>query len=822
MKIYTYDFEVFKYDWTVTIKDYQTKQYIKIHNNAQALEEVIDSDNVYVGFNNKNYDYFIAKGILCGFTNLQLKELSDWLVQDDHIGWNYPKFPKCYFTFPQADVKDDMQMGLSLKEIEGHFGLNIEETQVDFNIDRPLTEEELKLTFKYNQADVDSTEFIFEQRKDYFKNKIKVGELAGIPKIKALGMTNAKLTAAMLQAEKHEYNDERNYVYPRNLKREYIPQEVFDFFDRMYDSNISDEELYKGKQSKLNFMIGPCEVTIAWGGIHGAIPHYEWTQSNGRIIRNWDVGSYYPNTMRICKYYSRSIPNPDLFDQVLKTRMEAKARGDKDTANALKLVVNTTYGAMLNRYNNLYDPLMGRSVCITGQLFLLELTLHVVTEVESAKAIQINTDGSMLEFDEKDYPRVQAIVDEWQERTGYTLEEDKVIRIVQKDVNNYLEIQEDGSVKAKGGYLVKGQSKAGAYKVNNTAIVVANALKEYFAYGTPVEKTILNDDNLFNYQIITKAGRTYSAVKHEVNGQLIAIQKVNRVYASNDTSLGKLYKIKPDGSSGLIPDLPDHCVVDNDNHLTIQDINKQFYIELAKKRVQQYIGKKGIEMAEAKTTKKAEKQLNVYQKLNKARLMFLEQKVKKSGKNPSIRFQYYELDDIVPVVTRIFNEIGLISVNCIHDDFAEMEISNTENIPEPPIIFRVPFSVMEPQTSAQNPMQSLGSCITYIRRYLYMLAMDITEPDSIDNQPQIETSSTPVVKPTQREEIKKELTKADDQASEIQIKGLKNVIKTFQDKFPNTEEFIAKLAIQTEGFTKISKADCEALIAKFSKQIESN
>ena len=53
--------------------------------------------------------------------------------------------------------------------------------------------------------------------------------------------------------------------------------------------------------------------------------------------------------------------------------MKAKKAGDKKTANALKLVANTSYGAMLNgkngiSYNDLYDPLMGRSVCITGQL----------------------------------------------------------------------------------------------------------------------------------------------------------------------------------------------------------------------------------------------------------------------------------------------------------------------------------------------------------------------------------------------------------------------------------------------------------------------
>ena len=70
---------------------------------------------------------------------------------------------------------------------------------------------------------------------------------------------------------------------------------------------------------------------------------------------------------------------------MLEERMKAKKAGDKKTANALKLVANTSYGAMLNgkngiSYNDLYDPLMGRSVCITGQLLLLELSMHLVAE----------------------------------------------------------------------------------------------------------------------------------------------------------------------------------------------------------------------------------------------------------------------------------------------------------------------------------------------------------------------------------------------------------------------------------------------------------
>lgn len=150
------------------------------------------------------------------------------------------------------------------------------------------------------------------------------------------------------------------------------------------------------------------------------------------------------------------------YVDTLEERVQAKKAGDKVTANALKLVLNTTYGTMLNgkdgvAFNDLYDPLMGRSVCITGQLLLLELSMHLVSECPTLKIIQLNTDGIMVSFDNSDEAKWQEITQEWQDRTGFELEEDFIQKIVQRDVNNYVEVPVgDGKPKVKGGALVRG------------------------------------------------------------------------------------------------------------------------------------------------------------------------------------------------------------------------------------------------------------------------------------------------------------------------------------------------------------------------------
>ena len=274
MRFVTYDCEVFAHDWIVVFKNYDTKDFTVIHNDNAALQACIDDDTVYCGFNSKGYDQYIIKAICAGFSPEEIKQVNDWIISGQQ-GWECPLLQGVRIWFNNIDIKDDMQMGLSLKAIEGHLGMSIEESEVDFNLDRPLTKEELLSTVFYCKHDVDATERIIDLRKNYLQNKINIGKLAGLDEVKALSMTNAKLTAALLNATPAEHDDERAYRYPDKLRREYIPQEVFDFFDKMKDDNLSDKDVFT---DKLNITIGECPVTLGYGGIHGAIPNFMWKE----------------------------------------------------------------------------------------------------------------------------------------------------------------------------------------------------------------------------------------------------------------------------------------------------------------------------------------------------------------------------------------------------------------------------------------------------------------------------------------------------------------------------------------------------------------
>lgn len=594
--IFIFDCEVFAHDWLFVFKEIATGEYTVIHNDNDAVVAFMERNPFLGGFNNKHYDNFILKGVMCGLTPEQIKEINDLIIVEEVNGWDIPVLREYRVYFDSFDLMDDCQVGLSLKAIEAHLGIPIEETEVDFNITHRLSEKELQETIYYCKYDVDATEKLYHLRQAYLKNKVTLGKARNLTDRQAMYMTNAKLTSVYLKAQKPEkpWNDERNYQYPEKLLRQYIPQEVFDFFDRMKDDRVPNDELFS---SKLEIMVGVCPCTIAYGGIHGAIPTYVEEATETRTIRNKDVASYYPHLMTLMGYCSRNMPSPKMFEDTLEERVAAKKAGDKATANALKLVLNTTYGAMLNgkdgtAFNDLYDPLMGRSVCISGQLFLLELSEHLIAECPTLKIIQLNTDGIMVSFDHEDEAKYQEITQEWQDRTGFELEEDFIRKIVQKDVNNYVEVPADGGEpKVKGGQLVRGIAPAGAFNINNNAVVVARAIKQYFIDGTPPEETIAASENILDFQLIAKAGGKYSQCYHLVGGEKVIVQKVNRVYAVSDKSKGTVYKTHAvTGRDAKVAGLPTHCAIDNNNNLSIEVVDRKWYVKLAKKYINDFLG----------------------------------------------------------------------------------------------------------------------------------------------------------------------------------------------------------------------------------------
>ena len=349
-------------------------------------------------------------------------------------------------------------------------------------------------------------------------------------------------------------------------------------------------------------------------------------------------------------------------------------------------------------------------------------------------------------------------------------------------------------------------------------------------------------------------GETYTA--KEVKGKRVPIQKVNRIYAVKDKKYGPIVKGKwitekrrkdketgkmisspvdpPVWQETIIPECPAHAYIDNENKLTVEELDKEYYINIAKKRIGKYIHidrkvenklnkiKEVIEIMATTTTSKP-KTMNIYGKLAEARQKFLEAPVKKTGINRFAEYKYFELADIVPPATAIFKELGLLFFVSFDDAYAVGTLVNVDN-PEETIKFVSPMKDLE--IKGMNAVQALGGAETYQRRYLYMMCLDIVEADAFDAtncKPDSETGSAQKsnrpASPEQREEAKKDLINEGGDATEVQIKSIKNGLKKLRTKDAEKYEgYVTDIVKKIKAGLK--KAEAEDVLIEIGQKLE--
>jgi len=123
--------------------------------------------------------------------------------------------------------------------------------------------------------------------------------------------------------------------------------------------------------------------------------------------------------------------------------------------------------------------------------------------------------------------------------------------------------------------------------------------------------------------------------------------------------------------------------------------------------------------------------MTVFKKLQTARYELSQANVKKSGHNSFGGWKYYELGDFIPTIHKIFNNVGLCGVFTFGET-ATLTIYDTEDSTS--IQFSTPIVYAE--SNKGQPIQLLGSTHSYLRRYLWLMAMELVEVDSVDSEQQ--------------------------------------------------------------------------------------
>lgn len=331
--------------------------------------------------------------------------------------------------------------------------------------------------------------------------------------------------------------------------------------------------------------------------------------------------SLYPNLVRLFGYSSRNQQNENAYVDLLSMRMKAKkgqltedflkplGLTNDDLKTGLKLPLNAYTGGLRAKFNDLYDNLQGFSICTTGQLLILQL-IHDLQQVPTLEMVSANTDAVAYTIEEKYKEQAHEILNDWQKLTGLELEEDKVIKIIMVNVNNYVEIVQIGDndykVNYKGGnftgkHIFKWDKEKKVFHYefkddlkSNSMTIVAEAILKKLLFNIPVEETINNCNDIFRFQIISHLGATYEkCVQESTNGD-IELQRNNRIYAGKIPS-GAIIKVKPNGRRDSLASQPPNPIIDNGNKCTIEDINKEWYIDIANQRVNDFLGIKRLE-----------------------------------------------------------------------------------------------------------------------------------------------------------------------------------------------------------------------------------
>jgi DNA polymerase len=567
-----YDFEVFKHDWMVVVINPVTHDERVIINDADALTALYEGRkrDIWVGYNNLHYDQFIFKGILCGFDP---KVINDFIIAEGHKGWQYSSLLRKVYMVNYDVFHPRTDRGL--KTHEAYIGNDICETTVPFDIDRKLTEAEIAETVKYCRHDVEQTIEVFMQRKSEFDARMDLLKMFDLPLV-YLGKTDAQLTAIILGAERP--------ARPRDDEFDIVPLSCLDLGPYDFIRSWYIDPANQDYSATLDFDIAGCPHKCAWGGLHGAIAQYV---GEGYFI-NVDVESYYPAEMIAHELLSRNVRDPSKFKGIRDHRIELKHAKDP-RQKALKLVINGTYGASKDKFNALYDPRQANMVCVNGQLMLIDLMHKLVRDV-GAEIIQSNTDGVLIRMPDgfeggpdAFYDRVDDVAYEWEHRTGMGLEFDEFTRVYQKDVNNYVLVAADGSMKTKGAYVKK------LGPLDYDLAVVNKALVEFMVHGVPVEDTIAADDDLIDYQRVVKVSGKY---KYGVHGHERLTDRCFRVFASTRKSDGMIGRVKAGKAKPeKFGNTSEHSFIDNgDMHgkKCPGYLDKGWYIQLAKTRLAQF------------------------------------------------------------------------------------------------------------------------------------------------------------------------------------------------------------------------------------------
>ena len=449
----------------------------------KKLLKIVRGAKPLVTFNGINFDIPIISAAIAGLSIAKIKQVADAIIVGNMKPWDVEK------AFGFTIVSDINHIDL-MEVAPGQASLKLYNARLSgkrlqdlpYDPAKRLTPREMDRTYEYWLKDLDATENLFNALQPQLDLRTKMSREYGID---LRSKSDAQIAEAVIKKEVGEILGEkpkRPNIMPGTAYRYVVPDfisfhgdQLNDILDEIEDSNFTLSAAGKIMMPKALtdavIRIGKGRYRMGIGGLHSSEESIGHVSDDEYALIDRDVASYYPAIIINLGLYPKHLGKAFLrvYKGIVARRLAAKKAGDKVVADSLKITINGSFGKFGSKWSALCSPNLLIQTTITGQLSLLMLIQRV--ERKGIEVVSANTDGLVIKCPRSRLGELNEIVAKWERDTGFDTEETRYKALYSQNVNNYIAVKEDGSVKLKGYFAPSALMKNPANDICTDAVI---------------------------------------------------------------------------------------------------------------------------------------------------------------------------------------------------------------------------------------------------------------------------------------------------------------------------------------------------------------
>jgi hypothetical protein len=374
------------------------------------------------------------------------------------------------------------------------------------------------------------------------------------------------------------------------------------WFDRIANTPLPvavDGGRLETEVPQTTFSIGALRLTVGAGGLHSVDRPMLCYDTGEHRLLSVDVASYYPSLIATRGIAPRSYGDTgaSIYRSILTRRLEIKRRArtaenpaERERlgvqADALKLILNSTFGKFGDTYSSLFDPGAMLAVTLSGQLLLIDLIERLAEA--GVRVISANTDGLFILAERRQDERCRQVLEGWQRETEMTLEVEQLERLAILATNRFATLDAKGRIKCRGDGLKGSLSPLAA----PNSLIVNDAVVEALLHDVPPERTVwaCTDPVRFCWVTRTSSKAARATLLDEKTGEETELPKVVRWYKGKGSTRRIRHRLGGDRHTTPANASEVELAMDLTGGRPPEDLDRGWYIGRARKEIQSVEG----------------------------------------------------------------------------------------------------------------------------------------------------------------------------------------------------------------------------------------